>query len=106
MAAENGIPATLAAIKKAAEAAELDSVAKLYSSRSLLELSLLEYRFAESGQRRYAAEADVAHAGVDRLRPARGGPVPQAVDVGAQERAALDHLAGHLELRLPRVVTV
>ena len=47
-----------------------------------------------------AAEADVAHAGVDHLRPAGRGAVAQAVAVGAQERAALDHLARHPELRL------
>src|SRR5215207_11251266 len=47
-----------------------------------------------------AAEADVAHAGVDHLRPARGGAVAQAVAVGAQERAALDDLARDRELRL------
>ena len=53
-----------------------------------------------------AAEADVAHAGVDRLRPTGGRAVPQAVDVRAQERAALDHLARHLELWLSRIVTI
>ena len=47
----------------------------------------------------------MAHAGVDHLRSAGGGPVAQAVVVGAQERAALDDLARHPELRLPRVVT-
>ena len=41
----------------------------------------------------YAPEAEVAHAGVDHLRPARRRPVAQAVAVGAQVRAALDHLA-------------
>ena len=52
----------------------------------------------------YAPEADVAHAGVDRLRPPRGRPVAQAVGVGAQVGAALDHLAPDPELRLGRVV--
>ena len=51
-----------------------------------------------------AAEADVAHPGVDHLRPAGGGAVALAVAVGAQVRAALDHLAGDAELRLGRVV--
>ena len=48
----------------------------------------------------HAPEADVAHAGVDHLRPAGGRPVAQAVGVGAQVRAALDHLAADPELRL------
>ena len=48
------------------------------------------FRWAGSS---YAPEADVAHAGVDHLRPARGRPVAQAVGVGAQVGAALDHLA-------------
>src|SRR5918994_465463 len=51
----------------------------------------------------HAAQADVAHARVDHLRPARGGPVAQAVLVGAQERAALDDLARDPELRPGRV---
>ena len=45
-------------------------------------------------------EADVAHAGVDHLRAAGSWAVALAVVVGAQERAALDHLAWHAELRL------
>ncbi len=40
-----------------------------------------------------APEADVAHPGVDHLRPPGRRPVAQAVGVGAQVRAALDHLA-------------
>ena len=40
------------------------------------------------------------------LRAARGGPVAQAVVVRAEERAALDDLAWHPELRLGRVVAV
>ena len=55
---------------------------------------------------RYAAKPDMAHAGIDHLRSAGGGPVAQAVAVGAQKRAALDDLARYSELRLPRVVTV
>ena len=51
-----------------------------------------------------APEADVAHAGVDHLRAPGGRPVAQAVGVGAQVRAALDHLAADPELRLGRVV--
>ena len=54
--------------------------------------------------RRDAAKADVAHAGVDHLRSPRGGSIAAAVTVGAQERSALDHLARHPELRLVRVV--
>ena len=50
-----------------------------------------------------AAEADVAHAGVDHLRAAGGRPVAQAVRVGAEVRPALDHLARDPELRLGRV---
>ena len=46
----------------------------------------------------------MAHAGVDHLRPPGGGPVAQAVAVGAEERAALDHLARDPELRLRGVV--
>src|SRR5205807_7507873 len=52
-----------------------------------------------------AAEADVAHARIDRLRAASCGAITQAVIVGAQERAALDDPARHAELRLARVVT-
>src|ERR1700712_1366990 len=52
----------------------------------------------------HAAEADVAHAGVDHLRPPRGGAIAQAIAVRAQERAALDDFAWDLELRLRRVV--
>ena len=51
-------------------------------------------------------KTDVAHAGIDGLRAARGRAVAQAVAVGAQERPALDHLARDLELRLVRVVSV
>jgi hypothetical protein len=46
----------------------------------------------------------VAHAGVDHLGPTRRRPIAQTVAVRAEERAALDHLAGHPELRLARVV--
>ena len=53
-----------------------------------------------------AAEADVAHAGVDHLRAPGGRPVAQAVAVGAEERPALDHLARDAELRLRRVVAL
>ena len=45
----------------------------------------------------------MAHAGVDRLRSPSGRPVAQAVGVGAQVRAALDHLAADPELGLGRV---
>ena len=48
----------------------------------------------------------MAHAGVDHLRPARRRTVAQAVGVGAQVRAALDHLAPDPELRLARVVAL
>ena len=41
----------------------------------------------------HATEADVAHAGVDRLGSPRRGSVAQAVGVGAQVGAALDDLA-------------
>src|ERR1700732_4992646 len=51
-----------------------------------------------------AAETDVAHARIDHLRPPRRGPVAVAVAIGTEERSALDDLARHLELRLPRVV--
>src|SRR6185436_14883262 len=47
--------------------------------------------------------ADVAHPGVDLLRPAGGGPVAAAVAVGAEEAAALHHPARDGELRLRRV---
>src|SRR6478736_5804729 len=53
-----------------------------------------------------AAKPDVAHPGIDHLRSPRGRSVPHAVTVRAQEGPALDHLAGNLELRLVRVVTV
>ena len=48
----------------------------------------------------------MAHAGIDHLRPARGGSVAHAVAVGTQIRAALDHFAGDPELWLPTVVAV
>src|SRR5262245_6072072 len=48
----------------------------------------------------------MAHAGVDHLRASRGGPVTQAVAIGAEERAALDHLPGHSELWLLGVVAL
>lgn len=38
----------------------------------------------------------MAHPGVGHLRAAGGGPVAQAVAVGAEERATLDYLAGAL----------
>ena len=41
--------------------------------------------------------------GVDHLRAAAGRAVAAAVAVGAEERAALDHLAGDPELRLRRI---
>ena len=47
-----------------------------------------------------ATEADVAHARVDHLGTSRTRPVAPAVAVGAQERAAFDHLAGDRELWL------
>src|SRR4029077_5098012 len=53
-----------------------------------------------------AAEADVAHAGVDHLRTASRRPVAQAVGVRTEIRTALDHLAGNLELGLSRVVAL
>ena len=46
----------------------------------------------------------MAHAGVDHLRPPCGRPVAHAVAVRTEVGAALDHLAGHSELRLPPVV--
>src|ERR1700756_5907847 len=42
-----------------------------------------------------AAKTEVAHPGVDHLRPPRRGPVAAAVAVGTEERSALDHLARH-----------
>src|SRR5688500_16308363 len=51
-----------------------------------------------------ASEADVAHPGVDHLRPASAGAIAHAVAAGTEVGAALDHLAGHSELRLPPVV--
>src|SRR5882757_7468036 len=53
-----------------------------------------------------AAEADVTHSGVHRLRPTCCGPVAQAIAVGAQERPALDHLAADRELGLGWVITI
>src|SRR5215207_2305822 len=47
-----------------------------------------------------AAEADVAHAGVDHLWAPGRGPVAPARAVGAQERPAFDDPARHGELRL------
>ena len=61
---------------------------------------LIEGRAHGRRSRRRAADADVAHAGVDHLRPPRGGAVAHAVAVGAEVRAALDHLARDPELRL------
>src|SRR3954453_6292920 len=49
---------------------------------------------------KHAAEADVAHAGVDGLRATGGRAVAQAVGVRTQVGAALDHLAADAELRL------
>src|SRR4051794_814254 len=54
----------------------------------------------------YAAEADMTHPGVDHLRAARRRTVAQAVGVGAQVRAALDHLATDPELWLAWVVAL
>ncbi len=48
----------------------------------------------------------MAHARVDHLRATGGRAVAAAVGVGTQERAALDHLAGHAELRLRRIEAV
>src|SRR5271166_2418430 len=46
----------------------------------------------------------MAHAGVDHLRSACGGPIAQAVVVGAQKGATLDHFAWYPKLRLLGVV--
>ena len=54
--------------------------------------------------RLHTAKADVAHTDISHLRPARRGPVAQAVGLRTQKRAALDDLARHRELRLGRVV--
>src|SRR3954465_14910784 len=48
----------------------------------------------------------MAHACIDHLRPAGGGPVAQAVAVCAQKRTALDDLARNSKLGLSRVVAV
>ena len=45
-------------------------------------------------------KTDVTHTGVDHLGPPGRRPVTLTVVVGAQERTALDHLAGDPELRL------
>ena len=44
----------------------------------------------------------MTHAGVDHLGASGCGPVALAVAIGAEERAALDHLARNAELRLAR----
>ena len=54
----------------------------------------------------HTAEADMAHAGIDHLRTAGGGPVAHAIAIGAEIRAALDHFPRHSELGLPAVVAV
>src|SRR3954451_22331905 len=48
----------------------------------------------------------MAHARIDHLRPAGGGPVAQAVAVGAEKRTALDDLARNSKLGVSRVVAV
>src|SRR4051794_29861611 len=48
----------------------------------------------------YATEAEVAHAGVDRLGTARRRAVAQAVGVGARVGTSLDHLPAVTEVRL------
>ena len=48
----------------------------------------------------------MAHPGIDHLRPASRGAVAHAIAVGAKVGAALDHLAGYSELRLPPVVAL
>ena len=55
---------------------------------------------SSSTPRADGAEADVAHAGVDHLWAPCSGAVSLTVAVGAEERPALDHLAGDAELRL------
>src|SRR4029453_5538832 len=54
----------------------------------------------------HASEADMAHPSIDHLRPAGGWAVAHAIAVGAEVGAALDHLAGYPELRLPAIVAV
>src|SRR4029453_8354403 len=49
----------------------------------------------------YTAEADMAHASIDHLRPARGRQVAHAIAVGVEIRAALDQFPRHSELGLP-----
>src|SRR5436190_4156198 len=54
----------------------------------------------------YAPEAEMAHPGVDHLRPARRRSVAQAVAVRAEVGSALDHLATDAELGLRGVVAL
>src|SRR3954452_22606515 len=54
----------------------------------------------------YAPEAEMAHPGVDHLRPAGRRPVTQAVAVRAQVGSALDRLATDAELWLRGVVAL
>jgi hypothetical protein len=54
----------------------------------------------------YTAKASVTHPGINHLRSPGGGPVTETVAVRAQERAALDHFARDLKLRLTGVVAV
>src|SRR5262245_3881613 len=51
-----------------------------------------------------ASESDMAHRGVDWLSVARGRPVAAAVVGGAQMRAALEDLAGDVDVALTGVV--
>src|SRR5215475_15200735 len=53
-----------------------------------------------------ASESDVAGRGVDGLRMTRGRPIAAAIIGRAKMRAAFEHFAGNLDLRLTRVVAV
>src|SRR5262245_41424124 len=53
-----------------------------------------------------AAEADVRGRGIDRLCMTRRRPIAAAIIRRTQMRAALDHLAGNLDVRKAGVVAV
>src|SRR5262245_21274876 len=53
-----------------------------------------------------AAKPDVTHPGIDHRWPSSCGAVPQAVRVGAEERAPFDDLPWDAKLRLRRVVAL